>query len=77
MIVLFLPRRLRFAGQNVTDLRAALNWSTPAVTADLATSGNDQPEHAGHTGHTGGDPDGATGIELWQQPAMDPRQGAG
>ena len=43
----------RFAGANVTDLRAALDWSTPAVVADLSTGATSGGDHAGHEGHEG------------------------
>ncbi|WP_051218484.1 PepSY-associated TM helix domain-containing protein [Nocardioides insulae] len=53
----------QFAGANVTELRTALNWSTPAVTADLES---DVPvdEHAGHAGHDMSDMDGMEGMEM-------------
>lgn len=46
-----------YAGGNVKDLRAALNWSTPTVTKTLDGSGaKDGGEHAdhGHGGHNHG-----------------------
>ncbi|MFY0405493.1 PepSY-associated TM helix domain-containing protein [Solicola sp. PLA-1-18] len=42
------------AGANVTELRTALSWSTPAVTSDLATGTGDTGEHEGHSDHGGG-----------------------
>jgi uncharacterized iron-regulated membrane protein len=39
----------RLAGANVTDLRAALDWSTPAVTTSLDGGATGGP--AGHVGH--------------------------
>lgn len=48
----------RFAGANVTELRGALNWSTPAVSADLDSATSSTPADDRHTGHTG-HPDGA------------------
>lgn len=45
-----------FAGANVTDLRAAIGWSTPALTTDLntGTPGTDtgHVEHTDHAQHT-------------------------
>ena len=39
----------RFAGQNVTDLRAALNWTQPSISTSLEPA---PPTHdAGHGGH--------------------------
>lgn len=49
----------QFAGANVTELRAALDWSTPTVASDLESSipadksGADQELHEGHEGHEG------------------------
>ncbi|MEE4022334.1 PepSY domain-containing protein [Gordonia sp. PKS22-38] len=42
----------RFAGENVSDLRTALSWTTPAVETDL-TGGSAEAsgDHGGHTGH--------------------------
>lgn len=43
-----------FAGANVTNLRAAVGWSTPALTTDLhtATTGSGHDEHTDHAQHT-------------------------
>ncbi|MFW0784443.1 PepSY domain-containing protein [Gordonia sp. CPCC 206044] len=41
----------RYAGDNVTELRSALHWTTPAVATDLA--GTETAEHATHDGHSG------------------------
>ncbi|MBM6590917.1 PepSY-associated TM helix domain-containing protein [Brevibacterium sp. RIT 803] len=55
----------QLGGDNVTKLRAALDWSTPAVSTDLgrdsATGESDAGSHSGHTGHEGnaGHEDGA------------------
>ncbi|MFK4087936.1 PepSY-associated TM helix domain-containing protein [Kribbella sp. NPDC020789] len=50
----------RFAGDNVSDLRAALAWKTPAVSTELTAA-----DHVGHEGHTmpGGAVDPA--VEQW------------
>lgn len=37
-----------YGGQNVTDLRAALDWTTPAVSTSLGGVAGDADEHAGH-----------------------------
>ena len=52
----------RFAGENVSELRASLNWKTPTVSTALTDA-----DHAGHEGHTfpGGDVDPA--VEEWDQ----------
>ncbi|MCT1958734.1 PepSY domain-containing protein [Kocuria rhizophila] len=43
------------AGENVAQLRTALNWTTPKVSTDLggASGGGAEDEHAGHHGHDG------------------------
>lgn len=41
-----------YAGQHVSDLRAAMNWTTPAVDASL--TGSAAPEGGEHAGHGGG-----------------------
>lgn len=45
----------RFAGDNIAELRAALNWKTPAVDATLTGSSTAAPAtgHEGHGGHGG------------------------
>ncbi|WP_281065039.1 PepSY-associated TM helix domain-containing protein [Brachybacterium sacelli] len=43
------------AGTHVTDLRAALGWTTPAVTTQLGEETAVPDEHAGHAGHGGGE----------------------
>lgn len=52
----------RFAGENVGELRAALDWKTPTVSTTLTSA-----DHAGHEGHTfpGGEVDPA--VEEWDQ----------
>lgn len=52
----------RYAGENVGELRAALDWKTPSVSTALTSA-----DHAGHEGHTfpGGDVDPA--VEEWDQ----------
>lgn len=37
-----------YGGQNVSDLRAALDWTTPAVSTSLGGVAGDADEHAGH-----------------------------
>jgi uncharacterized iron-regulated membrane protein len=40
------------AGANITDLRSALSWTTPAVDTDLTgPAGHSDDQHAGHAGH--------------------------
>lgn len=41
----------RFAGDNITDLRAALSWATPSVST--AVNGRPEAEMTGHEGHHG------------------------
>lgn len=50
------------AGGNVGELRSALSWSTPAVTADL-TGGSAPGEHAEHSGSEHAEHSGATATE--------------
>jgi uncharacterized iron-regulated membrane protein len=49
----------KYAGENVTQLRSALNWSTPAVTTALDTEANQPGGHEGQSGHGAGQSDGA------------------
>ena len=49
-----------YAGENVSQLRTALNWTTPKVSTDLggvsgAAAGDEHAEHDGHSGHQGHD----------------------
>ena len=49
-----------YAGENVSQLRTALNWTTPKVSTDLggdsaAAAGDEHAEHNGHSGHQGHD----------------------
>jgi uncharacterized iron-regulated membrane protein len=52
----------RFAGGNVTELKASLDWKTPTVSTALTDA-----DHAGHQGHTfpGGEVDPA--VDEWTQ----------
>ncbi|MEP7762559.1 PepSY-associated TM helix domain-containing protein [Sanguibacter sp. 25GB23B1] len=50
------------AGGNVGELRSALSWSTPSVTADLA-GGSAPGEHTEHSGTEHAEHSGATAIE--------------
>lgn len=55
----------RYAGQNVTDLRAALHWTQPTISTSLApvaeaSGGHDG--HAGHAGHGGAAPAGSAAV---------------
>ncbi|MEV6348007.1 PepSY-associated TM helix domain-containing protein [Actinoplanes sp. NPDC051851] len=43
----------QLAGENVTALRSALNWSTPSVSTD-ATAAAEEAASTGHAGHGGG-----------------------
>lgn len=56
------------AGSNVTELRAALGWTTPVVTTDLsdAPAGEPSGEHAHHGGSAGASGMGAEQVD----PAM-------
>jgi len=57
-------------GGNVSDLRAAVGWTTPAVSTDLSGAGGDAPdEHAGH--HGGGAPAGAVATTDVSRGAFD------
>lgn len=49
----------RFAGDNITDLRAALSWTTPSVST--AINGRPNAEMAGHQGHHGAPAAGVAG----------------
>lgn len=54
------------AGQHVTDLRTALQWSTPALSATATTP----PGHAGHEGHDDhavGQPSAGLGAAIGDQ----------
>lgn len=68
----------QYAGANVTELRSALDWSTPAVTADLAGhEGHAATGHeghgAGHGGH-GGAANGGRGAEAGRAGAAETAQ---
>ncbi len=41
-----------YAGENVTDVRSALSWTTPAVTTTIGSSEAATTDHAGHGGHS-------------------------
>ncbi|GAA3667643.1 PepSY-associated TM helix domain-containing protein [Microbacterium marinilacus] len=43
----------QYAGGNVSNLRAALDWGTPAVNTSLTGEEAAADEHAGHGGHAG------------------------
>lgn len=43
----------QLGGDNVTKLRAALDWSTPAVSTELGTGSVESPGDSGHEGHAG------------------------
>ncbi len=49
----------RFAGDNITDLRAALSWTTPSVSTKI--NGRPNAEMAGHEGHHGAPAAGVAG----------------
>ncbi len=42
----------QLGGGNIDQLRASLNWSTPAVSTDLTDDRAPIDEHSGHSGHT-------------------------
>lgn len=56
-------------GGNVSDLRAAVGWTTPAVSTDLSGAGGAADEHAGH--HGGGAPAGAVAATDVSRGAFD------
>lgn len=58
----------RFAGENVGELRAALDWTTPSVSTALTSA-----DHAGHEGHTfpGGEVDPS--VDEWDQTVQSAR----
>ncbi|MDL9938356.1 PepSY domain-containing protein [Gordonia sp. ABSL1-1] len=45
----------KYAGENVSELRSALSWTTPSVntalTGDAIPAGGDHADHSGHQGH--------------------------
>lgn len=41
-----------YAGENVTELRSALSWTTPAITEAIGSSEAATPDHSGHGGHS-------------------------
>ncbi|WP_256981293.1 MULTISPECIES: PepSY domain-containing protein [unclassified Rhodococcus (in: high G+C Gram-positive bacteria)] len=41
-----------YAGENVTELRSALSWTTPAITETIGSSDAATPDHSGHGGHS-------------------------
>ncbi|MEW1931620.1 PepSY domain-containing protein [Rhodococcus sp. NPDC079359] len=41
-----------YAGENVTELRSALSWTTPAVTKTIGSSDVATTDHSGHGGHS-------------------------
>ncbi len=43
----------RYAGENVTELRAALSWTTPEMRTSLTGADTGSSAHADHGGHTG------------------------
>lgn len=50
------------AGANVTDLRAALGWTTPSLTTDLGGAAATADPHAAHGGHAAGP--AAAGVDV-------------
>ena len=41
-----------YAGENVTDMRTALSWTTPAVSKTIGSSDAATTDHSGHGGHS-------------------------
>ena len=41
-----------YAGENVTELRSALSWTTPAVSKTIGSSDAASTDHSGHGGHS-------------------------
>ena len=41
-----------YAGENVTELRSALSWTTPAITETIGSSDAATTDHSGHGGHS-------------------------
>ncbi|MXP22993.1 PepSY domain-containing protein [Gordonia sp. HNM0687] len=63
----------RFAGENVSELRTTLHWTTPAVDTDLTgTAPDGSGDHAGHGGHstTAGDATAAPAMPAAEQAAQ-------
>jgi len=56
-------------GGNVSDLRAAVGWTTPAVSTDLSGAGGDAPDE--HAGHHGGAPAGTVATTDVSRGAFD------
>ncbi|MDI9894599.1 PepSY domain-containing protein [Rhodococcus sp. IEGM 1381] len=52
-----------YAGENVTELRSALSWTTPAVTTTIGSSDAATTDHSGHGGHSMEMPADASTIE--------------
>ncbi|MEK8073050.1 PepSY-associated TM helix domain-containing protein [Rhodococcoides navarretei] len=52
-----------YAGENVTELRSALSWTTPAVTKTIGSSDAATSDHSGHGGHSMEMPADASTIE--------------
>ncbi|MFE1082702.1 PepSY-associated TM helix domain-containing protein [Brevibacterium sediminis] len=56
----------QFGGENVTKLRAALSWETPAVSTELGSAAAAHADggsgHAGHEGHVGHEGHSGTGA---------------
>ncbi|MDY6810150.1 MAG: PepSY domain-containing protein [Actinomycetota bacterium] len=60
----------RFAGENVSELRTALQWTTPAVDTDLTGATADgSDDHVGHGGTTAGDATAAPAMPAVEQAA--------
>lgn len=55
-----------YAGENVTNLRAALNWSSPKPTTSLTGQAAQADEHAGHAGHGSSTP--SSGADAMPMP---------
>jgi uncharacterized iron-regulated membrane protein len=58
------------AGTNVSNLRAALGWTTPAVTTDLTDSAATADEHADHSHHADTGADDSSGSANAPDPVM-------
>jgi uncharacterized iron-regulated membrane protein/deferrochelatase/peroxidase EfeB len=60
----------RYAGENVAELRAALSWTTPAVTVDSGAAAGDHAEHD-HSGATGSSAFAVTLLDSVYATALD------
>ncbi|MEU5156921.1 Dyp-type peroxidase [Glycomyces sp. NPDC021274] len=60
----------RYAGENVSEMRAALSWSTPALAVDSGASGGDHAAHD-HSGAAGASPFAVALLDAVYRSALD------